>query len=103
MIKTTFINHSERSSVPKRSKESYRKVRISGRESRTDNVGESAMTLTFHNYKSRGIKERLQGVDGKSDKPGNVENGTRKWCSYHHSNGHSNEDCYQQQQQLVEM
>ena len=32
MIKTSFINHSERSSVPKRSHELYRKVRNSGRE-----------------------------------------------------------------------
>ena len=30
----------------------------------------------------------------KSDKSTNVNNGTRKWCSYHQSNGHSNEDCY---------
>ena len=35
---------------------------------------------------------------GKSDKPSDPENGTRKWCSYHYSNRHSNEDCYQQQQ-----
>ena len=59
MIKTTFINHSERSSVPKRSKESYRKVRSSGRESRIDNVRESAMTLTFHNCKKTGRKRKI--------------------------------------------
>ena len=35
MMKTIFINHSERSSVPKRSKEPYRKARNSGREPRT--------------------------------------------------------------------
>ena len=35
---------------------------------------------------------------GKSDKPSNMESGTSKWCSYHDSNGHSNKDCYQQQQ-----
>ena len=34
----------------------------------------------------------------KSDKSSNVENGTRKWCSYHNFNGHSNENCCQQQQ-----
>ena len=33
----------------------------------------------------------------KSDNSSNVETGTRKWCSYHHSNGHSNANCYQQQ------
>ena len=37
---------------------------------------------------------------GKSDKPSDVENGTWKWCSYHHSNGHSNDNCYQQQQSV---
>ena len=35
---------------------------------------------------------------GKSDKPSNVENGARKWCSYHHFIRNSNADCYQQQQ-----
>ena len=33
----------------------------------------------------------------KSDKSRNVENENRKWCSYHHTNGHLNKDCYQQQ------
>ena len=61
MMKTIFIiNHSEISSVPK-SKESYRNVRGSGSEPRTDNVRESAMTLTCHHYiaKSRGMKKRI--------------------------------------------
>ena len=45
MMKTIFINHSERSSVPK-SKESYRNVRGSGgSEPRTDNVRESLSQL----------------------------------------------------------
>ena len=26
-----------------------------------------------------------------------MENGERKWCSYHQTDGHSNKDCYQQQ------
>ena len=54
MLETIFINHSERSSVPKRRKESYRKVRSSGSEPRTDNVRESAMTLTCHHCKKPG-------------------------------------------------
>ena len=33
----------------------------------------------------------------KSNKSSNVESGTRKWCSYHHSNDRLNEDCHQQQ------
>ena len=50
MTKTTFIIYSERSSVPKWSQESYGKVRNSGCEPRTDNVRESAMALTYHNF-----------------------------------------------------
>ena len=79
MMKTIFINHSERSSVPERSKESCRKVRSSGREPRTDNVREFAMTLNCHHYtkpwhKKKDCKELMR----RSDKPNNVENGTRK-------------------------
>ena len=36
---------------------------------------------------------------GKLDEPSNVENGTRKWYSYYHSKGHSNENWYKQQPQ----
>ena len=99
MIKTIFINHSERSLVLKRSKESYRKVHNSGRESRTDSVRESAMYLTCHNCKRPGhTKKDCKELMGKPDEPNNVESGTWKWCSYHHSDEHSNENCYQQQQ-----
>ena len=79
MMKTIFINHSERSSVPKRSQESYRKVWNSGREPRTDNVRESAMTLTCHNCKKKGHKKKdYKELMEKSDKSSKVENGTRK-------------------------
>ena len=102
--KTVFLNHSKRSSVPRRSKESYRKVRSSGHESRTDYVRESAMTLTCHNCKKPGYKKKYcKELMGKSDKPSNVENGERKRCSYHHSNGRSNEDCYQQQHSRIRL
>ena len=99
MMNTIFINLLERSSVPKRSKETYRKVWTSGREPRTDNVRESAMTLTCHNCKKPGHKQKdYKESMGKSDKPSNVESGTtNKRCSCHHSNGHSNKNCYQQQ------
>ena len=86
MMKTIFVNHSESSSVPK-NKESYRNVRGSGSEPRTDNVRESAMTLTCHNnckkpgHKKKDCKELM----GKSDKPSDAENGTTKWCSYYYS------------------
>ena len=57
------------------------------------------MTLTCRHCKKPGYKKKdCNDLMGKSDKSSNVENGTRKWCSYHHSNGHSNENCYQQQQ-----
>ena len=57
------------------------------------------MTLTCHHCKKPGYKNKdCKEFMDKSNKPSNVENGTREWCSYHHSNGHSNENCYQQQQ-----
>ena len=58
------------------------------------------MTLTCHNCKKTGHKKKDgKELIGKSDKPSNAENGTRKeWCSYLYSNRHSNEDCDQQQQ-----
>ena len=58
------------------------------------------MTLTCHHSKKPGHKKKdCKELMGKSDKSSNVENGTKKWGSYHHSNGHSNENYYQQQQQ----
>ena len=61
MTKTIFINHSEKSSVPKTSQESYRKVMNSGRESRIpNNMRESAKTLIWHNCKTpEGIKRNI--------------------------------------------
>ena len=68
-----------KSSVPKRSKESYRKVRSSGREPRTDNMREYALTLTCHNCKKPGHeKKNCKELMGKSDKPSHVEDGIRK-------------------------
>ena len=89
-MKTIFMSHSERLLVLKRN---------SGRDTITDNVRESAMTLTYHNCKKPGHeKENRKELMENLDKPSNVENGTRKWCLYHHSNGHSNGNYYQQQQ-----
>ena len=97
MMKTVFINYSERSSIPKKSQELYRKVRNSGRQPRTNNARESAITLICHNYKKSGHKKKdCKELMEKSDKSSNMENVTRKWCSYHHSNGRLNENCYQQ-------
>ena len=32
-----------------------------------------------------------------------MENGERKWCSYHQTDGHSNKDCYQQQSESANL
>ena len=64
------------------------------------NGRESAMAtgITCHNCKRPGYKKKgCKELKEKSYKPSKVENGKRKWCSYHNSNGHSNKDCYQQQ------
>ena len=60
MTNTIFINHSERSSVPKKSQESYRKsCDISGRET-TMSGRESAMVtiIIIHNCKRPGHKRK---------------------------------------------
>ena len=104
MMKTTFINHSERSSVLRRSQESYRKIRdISGREP-TMNGQDSAMAtvITRHNCKRPGHKKKdCSWLSKKSDESSNTNNGTRKWCPYPQFNGHSNEDCCRQQSEFV--
>ena len=72
MTRTIFVHNLERSSVHKRSQESYRKVRNIGRESRTDNVRESAVTLICHNCKKPGHKKKCKQLmekwDNKSSK-----------------------------------
>ena len=80
MMEMIFIDRSERSLVLKRSQETYRKVRNSGREPRMrDNVLESAMILTRHNCNKpeHKMKYRKQLME-KSDKSRNVENGNNK-------------------------
>ena len=81
MVKTILVNtsNSERSPIPKKSKESDRKVRSSGREPRAVNVRESAMTLTCHSCKKpEHQKKNCKELMGKSDKPSNVDNRTIK-------------------------
>ena len=56
------------------------------------------MTLTGYNYKTPGhILKECKQLTKKSDKSSRLELGKSKWYSYHCSNDHSNEDCYQQQ------
>ena len=99
-LETISTNHSERSRIPKRSQEPYCKVRNSGSGQLTYNVvRESAMTLTCRNYKKlRHKKKDCKEFMEKSDKSSNEENGTRKWCSYHHFYEHSRKISYHQQQ-----
>ena len=74
------MNHSERSSVPKQSKASYRTARDNGREPRKrDNVHESTMTLKCHHYKSPEHKMKCcKQLTKKSDTLSNVENDKSK-------------------------
>ena len=98
MVKTIFINYSDRSSVPKRSQESYRKSRDNNGREATMNGRESAIAtvLVRHKCKRPGHKMKdCKRLMEKSNKSSNMNIDTRKWCSYHQSNGHSNEDCYQ--------
>ena len=39
----------------------------------------------------------------KSGKQNNLKNGKIKWCSYHHSNGHSSKDHYQEQSESANL
>ena len=57
------------------------------------------MSFTSHNSKTFEHKTKhCKTMIRESDRTSNVKKCTRKWCSYHHSNGHPNEKCYQQQQ-----
>ena len=98
MIKTIFVNHSERSPVPKKGQESCRKDRDSG----STDGRESAMSaaITCHNGKKPVHEKNLHfQLDKRPDKFDHLRKSKKKWCTYHCSNGHSNENCYQQQSQ----
>ena len=56
------------------------------------------MTLTCHNCKKPGHKTKeCKQVMETSNKSTNMEDGKRKWCLYHSSNGSLNKDCCQHQ------
>ena len=80
LMKTIFINHSERWSVSKKGKESYRKVRNSSLEPRMfDIVRESTMTLTCHNCKKPGHKTKhCKQLTEKLDESSDAGNGKMK-------------------------
>ena len=80
MMKTVFINHSERSSVPKISQESSRESRDWGRDPKM-NSRESAMAtiITCHNCKKPGHRKKdCKQLTKRTNTPSNVENGKRK-------------------------
>ena len=82
--KMIFINHSKRSSVPKRSHESYRKSRDNSGRDPIMNGRELAMASVFtcHNCKRPGHKNRdCNRLNKKSDESSNMGNITMKWCS----------------------
>ena len=97
-----ILNHSESSSVTKGSQESNRKGREIDRESTLQVSGqESAIfaIIRYHSWKNTGCKMKYcKQLTKRSDmaKSGNLESGRKKSCTYHRSNGHSGEDCYQQ-------
>ena len=97
-MKTIFVNHSERSSVTKRSQESNSKGCGGGREFAMSAV------VTYPHYKTTGQKikdnKRLTEKSGLA-KSGKLENGGNKSCKYHYSNLHSNDDCYQQRSDFL--
>ena len=57
-----------------------------------------ATVITCYNCKRPGhIKKDCNHLNQRPGKSENVKNSKKKWCTYHRRNGHSNEDCYQQQ------
>ena len=80
MMKVILINHSERSPVPKMSKESYRKSRHSGCEP-TVNGRKSAMdtVITCHNCeRPEHKKKNCNWLNKTPNKPSDVESGKIK-------------------------
>ena len=87
IMKTIFINHSERSSVPK-GVNSRIVSRESGREP-TMSDRESAMVtaIACHNCKMSGYKKKdCNRLSKRPDKLGNLESSKKNWCTYHRSN-----------------
>ena len=67
-----------------------------------DSGSKSAISavVTCHDCKKTGHKNKdCNRLTKRSDmaKSGNLKNSRNKWHTYHRSNDHPNEDCYQQQ------
>ena len=99
MMRTIFINHSERLSVTKNNPE-YNRYQGSNRRGR-ETGRESAMSTAFitcHYCKKAGHKVReckQLERDCEMEKSRNHER-EKKWCSYHQTSSHSDKQCYHQ-------
>ena len=99
MMRTIFINHSERLSVTKKNPEynryqgSRRRGRETGRKS-----GMSTAFITCHHCKKAGHKVReckqLERYCEMEKSPNHERE--KKWCSYHQTSSHSDKQCYHQ-------
>ena len=101
MMRTIFINHSERVSVTKKNQESNR-YQESDRRFREKGRGPAMSTafMTGHYCKKTGHKAKdIKTLEREYEmvKSGklNHERG-KKWRSYHQTNSHSYKHCYQQ-------
>ena len=99
MMRTIFINHSERLSMTKKNPE-YNRYQGSNRRGR-ETGRESAMSTAFitcHYCKKAGHKvkecKKLER-DCEMEKSRNHERG-KKWCSYHQTSSDSDKKCYHQ-------
>ena len=95
VMRTIFINHSERVSVTKTNQESNRWCRENGRESAMPTA-----FITCHSCKKPGHKVRdckKLERECEMEKYGKLNHEREKnWCSCHQTNIHSDKECYQQ-------
>ena len=99
MMRTIFINYSERLSVTKKNQESKR-YQESNRKSRKNSRAISTAFIISHYCKKPGheVSDRRQKLerDNEMERPGKLNHEReKKWCSYHQTNGHSDKQCYQ--------
>ena len=100
MMRTIFINHSERLSVTKIVQSPYQESNRRGPK----NGRESAMLTTFitcHSCKKTDLKvrncKRKFERECEMEKSGKFNHEKeKKWCRYHKTNGHSDKQYFQQ-------
>ena len=100
MMRTIYINHSERLSVTKKNPESkrYQGSNRRGRETGRESAMSTAL-ITCHYCKKPGHKVRdCQKLEREyeMEKSGKLNHEReKKWCIYHQINSHSDKQCYQ--------